>query len=84
MSSKSHELVLLWDLGSICFSHQAVTQDAQAKIGVFHMKALNQIMISTKAERKSCGASETKLRNSSLSSFVTSLITEAQVSSSQT
>ena len=45
---------------------------------------MNQKMILTKAERKSCGASETKLWNTSLSSFVISLITEAQVSSAQT
>ena len=41
--SKSHELVLLWDLGSISFSQQAVRQDVQAKIGVFHMKAPNRL-----------------------------------------
>ena len=45
---------------------------------------MNQKMILTKAEGKSCGPSETKLWNSSLSNFVISLITEAQVGSSQT
>ena len=48
-------------------------------------KVLNEpkIIISTKADRKSSGASETRLWNSSSSNVMMSPITETQVHSSQ-